>query len=212
MKVKVVPINSITPNEKNVRVHNSTQIDALKKSFKMFGQFRPIVIDEKNVILAGHGIWEAMTVSGASECSVYQYENLSNAQKIKLMLADNKTQELGSFDFDKFDELIKEISAESDLDIPGFDSEVLDMIVKQSSMDTGSFDEKIEDYGKISEERVGQIKEQAESYSERIENSQEGKEVFLNPEKIHMSTPEGEKNERPRPYTICPNCGEKVWL
>ena len=143
MKVKTVPIESIIPNEKNVRLHGHAQLEALKQSYLMFGQFRPIVIDENNIILAGHGIWKAMIAAGAKECSVYQYDNLSNAQKLKLMLADNKTQELGTFNFDKFDEVIKEISLDGDLSIPGYDSDVLDMIVKQQNMDTGALDEKM---------------------------------------------------------------------
>lgn len=212
MKVKTVPIESIIPNEKNVRLHGHAQLEALKQSYLMFGQFRPIVIDENNIILAGHGIWEAMIAAGAKECSVYQYDNLSNAQKLKLMLADNKTQELGTFNFDKFDEVIKEISLDGDLNIPGYDSDVLDMIVKQQNMDTGALDEKITDYGKFSEERITEIKDKAEVSASKGDSSNENKEVFLNPDKIHMTTPEGGSSERPRPYAICKKCGEKVWL
>lgn len=42
--------------EKNVRVHTEAQIKEFEKSIRMFGQLRPIVVDETNTILAGNGL------------------------------------------------------------------------------------------------------------------------------------------------------------
>ena len=44
--------------EKNVRIHTEQQLREFERSVRMFGQIRPIVVDENNVILAGNGLYE----------------------------------------------------------------------------------------------------------------------------------------------------------
>ena len=55
MKTTAIKINVLRPHPKNPRHHNDFQINELAKSVDKFGQIRPVVIDENNVILAGHG-------------------------------------------------------------------------------------------------------------------------------------------------------------
>lgn len=50
--------------EKNVRIHTEQQLREFERSVKMFGQIRPIVVDEKNVILAGNGYMKPCSVWG----------------------------------------------------------------------------------------------------------------------------------------------------
>ena len=76
--------------EKNVRIHTEQQLREFERSVKMFGQIRPIVVDEKNVILAGNGLYETLLRMGYEEALVYQYTDLTENQKKKLMIADNK--------------------------------------------------------------------------------------------------------------------------
>ena len=51
--------------EKNVRIHTEQQLREFERSVKMFGQIRPIVVDEKNVILAGNGLYETLLRMGS---------------------------------------------------------------------------------------------------------------------------------------------------
>lgn len=81
--------------EKNVRIHTEQQLREFERSVKMFGQIRPIVVDEKNVILAGNGLYETLLSMGYEEALVYQYTDLTENQKKKLMIADNKIFSLG---------------------------------------------------------------------------------------------------------------------
>lgn len=53
--------------EKNVRIHTEQQLREFERSVKMFGQIRPIVVDEKNVILAGNGLYETLLRMGYEE-------------------------------------------------------------------------------------------------------------------------------------------------
>jgi len=117
MKVISKPLSELRMIEKNIRRHPEKQIKEYVRSLKMFGQVKPVVIDETGQILAGNGLFEALQSMGAETCQCYVMEGLSPAQKKKLMLADNRVYELGITDTAVFDEIVKEL--EGDIDVPG---------------------------------------------------------------------------------------------
>lgn len=47
--------------ERNVRMHTDKQLKEFRRSIEMFGQIRPIVVDEDGVILAGNGLYETLS-------------------------------------------------------------------------------------------------------------------------------------------------------
>jgi len=53
MKIKTININEIKPYENNPR-HNKDAVPEVKKSIEKFGMRWPIILDKKNVIVAGH--------------------------------------------------------------------------------------------------------------------------------------------------------------
>ena len=53
------PIATVKPSPKNTRAHSPDQVDRLRASLNRFGWTKPIVVDEKGEILAGHGIYQA---------------------------------------------------------------------------------------------------------------------------------------------------------
>ena len=95
MEVKRMLLADLIVPEKNIRIHTDKQLKEFERSVKMFGQIRPIVIDENRIILAGNGLYETLKRMGETEADVYQYFNLTEHQKKKLMIADNKIFSLG---------------------------------------------------------------------------------------------------------------------
>lgn len=96
-KVVYLPTDSIFPYENNVRV-NEKAVEALVKAIPVMGFNVPIVIDKNAVIVKGHSRWEACKRLGLAEvpCIVsYASEDVIKADRI----ADNKIQELSSWDF-----------------------------------------------------------------------------------------------------------------
>lgn len=83
MKTITMKLTDLVKPEKNVRIHTEQQLKEFRRSVDMFGQIRPIVIDENNVILAGNGLYDALTSMGKETADVYQYENLTENQKKK---------------------------------------------------------------------------------------------------------------------------------
>lgn len=121
MKVIKKRLDDLKHPEKNVRIHSEQQIRELKRSLEKFGQTRALVVDENNVILIGNGLYEAMVSLGYQEASVYVKTELSENDKKKLMIADNKTYALGIDNLDTLNEFLEEL--QGDLDIPGYDED-----------------------------------------------------------------------------------------
>lgn len=212
MNVISMAISDVKLPERNVRIHAAKQIEEFKRSVKMFGQIRPIVVDENNVILCGNGLYETLKQLNYSSVDVYKVEGLSEANKKKLMLADNKIYGLGIDDIDVFDQFINELK--DDLDIPGYDSDVLQSMVSEAEEIT----EKIADYGTVADEVKDVLNRNGERKEYLINNRQEEeitipsvtkKAVFPHRNNAEPLTTEREDSDK---YIVCPKCGEKIWL
>ena len=203
--------------ENNVRIHSEQQIRELKRSLEKFGQTRALVVDENNVILIGNGLYEAMVSLGYQEASVYVKTELSENDKKKLMIADNKTYALGIDNLDTLNEFLEEL--QGDLDIPGYDEEILQQMVA----DADEVTEKISEYGTLDESEIQKIKEANEKREQKAaaaeisdnnsENSSENPNTSDNQSSERQNTTETEPEiTETRKFVICPNCGEKIWL
>ena len=195
MKVVKKKLTDLKRPEKNVRMHTDKQIEEFKRSVEMFGQIRPIVIDENNVMLAGNGLYETLCALDYKEADCYVVTGLSENEKKKLMLADNKVFDLGCDDMKAFDEILAELG--DDLDIPGYDEDLLQAILAEPE----DVDEMMSDYGIVPEEQ----KEKIESNQGIYDNPPEAKPLqsVENHEEEVVDT---------RRSVICPHCGETIWL
>lgn len=217
MKVIKKRLDDLKHPEKNVRIHSEQQIRELKRSLEKFGQTRALVVDENNVILIGNGLYEAMVSLGYQEASVYVKTELSENDKKKLMIADNKTYALGIDNLDTLNEFLEEL--QGDLDIPGYDEEILQQMV----VDADEVTEKISEYGALDESEIQKIKEANEKREQKAaaaeisdnnsENSSENPNTSDNQSSERQNTTETEPEiTETRKFVICPNCGEKIWL
>lgn len=59
--VQQVPVEDISPYDRNPNLHPPSQIDAIADSIREFGFTVPLVIDSSGTIVAGHGRYEAAT-------------------------------------------------------------------------------------------------------------------------------------------------------
>lgn len=114
MELVTLPLNKIRPYERNPR-KNDEAVAAVMESIKQCTYVAPIIVDEDNVILAGHTRYKALKKLGKTEAEVIVKSGLSDEQKRKYRLLDNKTAELASWDFD-----LLETELEG-LDFEGFD-------------------------------------------------------------------------------------------
>lgn len=211
METITMKLADLVKPEKNVRIHTEKQINEFKRSVTMFGQIRPIVVDENNMILAGNGLYDTLIAMGKETADVYRYDNLSESQKKKLMIADNKIFSLGIDNLDTLNSFLEDL--QGDLDIPGFDEEILKQMVSEAEDVT----DKLAEYGTLDDEEIKNIKDNAEKKEQKaLEN---GTDAPINPE-IRQQEPaiiqqEEETDDETteiRKFVICPKCGEKIWL
>ena len=203
MKVTRMKLSDLKVPEKNVRIHSEKQVKEFVRSLEAFGQIRPIVIDEENTILAGNGLYAALTAKGETEADCYVMKGLTPNEKKKLMLADNKIYSLGVDDMDVFEEFLRDLG--DDLEIPGYDVELLETL----TADMSDVDEMLSGYGTISET----TKEQIAATAERYEAQEEQHAAVAEEIKPAASpTPDAPPEALPKRFLQCPKCGEKIWL
>ena len=92
-EIEMWPIERIIPYDKNPKRHPEVQIEKLAKHIAEIGWDQPIVVDEDNLILKGHGRRLAALKLGLKEVPVVQKSGLSGVQKKKVRIADNKLNE-----------------------------------------------------------------------------------------------------------------------
>ena len=212
MKIVKMKLSELKCPEKNIRIHTDKQIQEFERSVKMFGQIRPIVADENNVILCGNGLFDTLTKMGYDTADVYKVTGLTENQKKKLMIADNKIYGLGIDDLDTFNKFLADLG--EDLDIPGFDENILKSMVAEAEDVT----EKISEYGTIDDDEIKAIqasKERKEALmanppSNEPEESDTTEDTFANDNNSHQTTPPVPAEMQK--FVICPDCGCKIWL
>src|SRR5712691_5115601 len=91
-------VDALKPNARNARTHSKKQIRQIADSIVAFGFVVPILIDEGNVIIAGHGRHAAAKLLGLKQVPAIEVRGLSEAKRRALALADNKIAENAGWD------------------------------------------------------------------------------------------------------------------
>jgi DNA modification methylase len=124
-EMKEFTVAELCADPANARLHSARNIEAIKASLKRFGQQKPIVVDDKGVVVAGNGTLEAARQLEWKTilCVV---TNLQGADRTGFAIADNRTAELAEWDPDILAEQLKALEAQDiDLDSLGFSGEDL---------------------------------------------------------------------------------------
>lgn len=198
MKTQKIKVEELTINPNNTRVHGQAQIKEFIRSIEQFGVIRPIVADENGVILCGNGLYQALVQMGYKEVDVLVKSGLTENQKKKILLADNKIFSLGVDDFDAIDRLLKEL--DGDFDIAGYNAEDLENLYGKSSLE--DVKDITYEVPKIEPKSVV-VRQDNKEYRQEENNDKNANYGFEN---------EVETKEEQGRYIICPHCGEKIKL
>jgi DNA modification methylase len=124
---QVRPVSALKPYEKNARTHSAEQVEQLTRSIREFGFTNPLLVDETDRIIAGHGRLQAALALGMSEVPVITLTGLSEPQRRALILADNKIALNSGWDLKLLTEELAELKLEGyDLTLTGFSLEEID--------------------------------------------------------------------------------------
>lgn len=85
-----LPISRLIPYVNNSRTHSDEQVAQIAASIREFGFTSPILIDESDGIIAGHGRVLAARKLGMAEVPCIRLGHLTEAQRRAYIIADNK--------------------------------------------------------------------------------------------------------------------------
>lgn len=223
LKTEQFKMSNLKYPESNVRVHGEKQLEELKRSYNKFGQIRPVVIDDDGVILAGNGFVKAMDELGVETVEVLKMKNLTDNDKKKLMIADNKIYNLGRDDNDALFAMLE--SLDGDFDVPGFEDETL----RELLADMDDIDDSVMSYGSINDEERKTFERSSELLDKRIDIAQKEREketpeeeeqrvnrdgAYRETEQKPSYVPEDDESNKGdiKKSVRCPHCGETIWL
>ncbi len=133
-QVEWFSIEAIRPNPRNARTHSRKQIKQIAASIRKFGFLNPVLVDDANMLLAGHGRFEAAKTEGLTHMPILRFGHLTEVQKRAYVIADNKIAEQAGWDREilaiELGELIDLMPAEGfDVSLTGFEAPEIDQLL-----------------------------------------------------------------------------------
>lgn len=172
LEVTYLATTDLIPYVNNARSHSDQQVAQVAASIKEFGFNNPILIDEHNGVIAGHGRLAAAQKLNMNTVPTILLEGLSEAQRKAYVIADNKLTENSRWDFDLLSLEIEQLKdLDFDVALLGFSEVELDGISGEE-MDMSVLDELDDEEVDVFE---GDVKRaiQIEFESEHYEQAQE---------------------------------------
>jgi DNA modification methylase len=124
---QVRAVSALKPYEKNARTHSAEQVEQIARSIKEFGFTNPLLIDEQDRIIAGHGRLQAARALKMSDVPVIVLSGLTDSQRRALILADNKIALNSGWDLNLLSDELADLKLEGyDLTLTGFSLEEID--------------------------------------------------------------------------------------
>ena len=121
-EIVMISATDLVPFERNPRLHNEAQIEAIKKSIAEWGWTAPVVVDEDKMVIAGHGRLLAAQELEITEIPCIVAKGWTDQQKQAYVIADNKIYEKGEWDYGALSQM-KELASQN-FDISLIDSEM----------------------------------------------------------------------------------------
>lgn len=129
------PVESLTPSDRNPRRGN---VGELKESLKAHGQYRPIVVNRPTPerpdgeILRGNHTWRAAKALDWDQVAVIWLE-VSDADAHRIIIADNRTSDLATYDQGALLEVLLDLSEHEGLQGTGYTDKDLESLLADLS-------------------------------------------------------------------------------
>jgi DNA modification methylase len=160
LAISYVDPTNLSPEPRNARRHSRRQISQICASMREFGFIVPVLVDEKNTVLAGHGRLQAALRLGLPEVPIVQLEHLTPEQKRAFRLADNRLAELSTWDEELLKIELEELSVldlHFEFEVTGFDSADLDRLVEPPSKGIHDPDDQLPDISECAVSKRGDV-------------------------------------------------------
>jgi DNA modification methylase len=137
-KVEVWPIERLTANPRNARIHGPEQIEQIRASLREFGWTMPVLVRENGMLIAGHGRLEAAKLDGITEVPTIVARGWTEAQCQAYAICDNKLTDSSHWNEELLRLELGDLqTAGFDLALTGFDQNELDsLLVIETELDS----------------------------------------------------------------------------
>ena len=138
LHTKTRPIADLTPHPNNPR---NGDIDAIAESLDVNGQYRAIVTTADGTVIAGNHTYAAAMQLGWSEleCHVLDIDPFGD-EALRIMVADNRTSDLGQYDDAQLAELLGSIDDLAGTAYTAYDvKDLMNLVDYRSRAEVGDF-------------------------------------------------------------------------
>ena len=184
LSIEYKRVDDLIPYVNNSRTHSDEQVTQVAASIKEFGFTNPILVDEHNGIIAGHGRLMAAKKLKLEQVPTITLEGLTDAQRKAYVIADNKLALNAEWDFDLLKIEIESLQEDDfKLDLLGFDVDELNGILGFDDIAEEDEEEPEQDYEDKYKEQYGVIimcksaEEQEKIFNKMQQNGYEVKVV-----------------------------------
>jgi DNA modification methylase len=136
LDVNYRPLEGLRPNPKNARTHSKRQVRLIADSLKTFGFINPVLIDDHDMIVAGHGRLQAAKMLGLTEVPTIRVDHLTDDEKRAYILADNQLAARAGWDPEILAielQHLSEVIVDFEITVTGFEVPEVDMIIEGGS-------------------------------------------------------------------------------
>ena len=131
LKIEEIPIEELVPYENNAKRHTREQIAAVEASIREFGFRAPCIVwrndDGRPEVVAGHARITAAKNLGLKRVPCVSCDDLTDAQRRALTLADNQTTMMTGWDEDLLSYELDTLSMDFDMTDFGFTDDMVGM-------------------------------------------------------------------------------------
>jgi len=132
LSIQYVSSDIIKEYSNNAKIHNDHQINQIAKSIKTFGMLNPVLLNQDDTLIAGHGRLLALKKLGHSSIPCVYAKHLTKSEVNAYRIADNKLSENAQWDTELLTIELKtldELEVNFDFDTLGFDAIEVDSLL-----------------------------------------------------------------------------------
>ncbi len=132
LEIRDRPISALKPYAGNPRTHSKKQVRQIAESLKKFGWTNPVLIDDDDGIIAGHGRVAAAKLLELKSVPTIRLGTMTEAEKRAYIIADNRLAELAGWDEQLLAielQFLLDVEVDFDVELTGFETADIDRIL-----------------------------------------------------------------------------------
>jgi DNA modification methylase len=136
-------VDALKPRTANPRTHSKKQISQIANAIRRFGFTNPVLVDDANGIVAGHGRVEGAKAVGLDQVPTVRLSDMSEAEIRAYVIADNRLAENAGWDRALLGlelQYLTELEIDFDVTVTGFDLPEIDLLIGELSLSTDDSD------------------------------------------------------------------------